>query len=68
MSQIDQLTLIIQSLLIIGTILRVAMCLIKISLNPDQKEQISPKIKHALIFMIFGVLVFSIKDLILYYF
>ncbi len=68
MSQIDQITLAIQGLLVAGTIVRVIICLMKISFNPDQKEQIIPKIKNALGFMILGVSVFSIKDLILYYF
>ena len=68
MAEIDALCITVQSLVVIGVALRVIICLIKISLNPDQKEQLIPRIKNALIFMAFGICVFSLKDLILKYF
>ena len=64
MAKIDQMSLIIQGLLVAGTALRIIIILIKISLNSDDKPQLIPKIKNALVFMVFGIIIFQIKDLI----
>ena len=68
MTTIDQLSLIIQGLLIAGVALRVIILLIKIVLNPDDKPQLVPKIRNAIIFMAFGIIIFQIKDLIVRYY
>lgn len=68
MAKIDQMSLIIQGLLVAGTALRIIIILIKISLNSDDKPQIIPKIKNALVFMVFGIIIFQIKDLIVRYY
>lgn len=68
MAKIDQLSLIFQGLLVAGTALRIIIILIKISLNSDDKQQLMPKIKNALVFMIFGIIIFQIKDLIVRYY
>ena len=68
MAKIDQLSLIIQGLLVAGTALRIIIILIKISLNSDDKPQLIPKIKNALVFMVFGIIIFQIKDLIVRYY
>ena len=68
MAKIDQMSLIIQGLLVAGTALRVIIILIKISLNSDDKPQLIPKIKNALVFMVFGIIIFQIKDLIVRYY
>lgn len=68
MAKIDQMSLIIQGLLVAGTALRIIIILIKISLNSDDKPQLIPKIKNALVFMIFGIIIFQIKDLIVRYY
>ena len=49
MTTIDQLSLIIQGLLVAGVALRVIILLIKIVLNPDDKPQLIPKIRNALV-------------------
>ena len=51
MTTIDQLSLIIQGLLVAGVALRVIILLIKIVLNPDDKPQLIPKIRNALVFL-----------------
>lgn len=58
MAKIDQMSLIIQGLLVAGTALRIIIILIKISLNSDDKPQLILKIKNALVFMIFGIIIF----------
>lgn len=68
MAKIDQMSLIIQGLLVAGTALRIIIILIKISLNSDDKPQLIPKIKNALVFMLFGIIIFQIKDLIVRYY
>lgn len=68
MQTIDTISYVIQGLLIAGTALRVILTLIKIGLNPDQKEQLIPRIKNAIIFMVFGILIFQIKNLIVVYY
>lgn len=68
MGTIDQLSLIIQGLLVAGVALRVIILLIKIVLNPDEKSQLMPKIRNALVFMVFGIVIFQIKDLIVRYY
>lgn len=68
MAKIDQMSLIIQGLLVAGTALRIIIILIKISLNSDDKSQLIPKIKNALVFMVFGIIIFQIKDLIVRYY
>lgn len=68
MAKIDQMSLIIQGLLVAGTALRIIIILIKISLNSDDKPQLIPKIKNALVFMVFGIIFFQIKDLIVRYY
>lgn len=68
MAKIDQMSLIIQGLLVVGTALRIIIILIKISLNSDDKPQLIPKIKNALVFMVFGIIIFQIKDLIVRYY
>lgn len=68
MTTIDQLSLIIQGLLVAGVALRVIILLIKIVLNPDDKQQLIPKIRNALVFMVFGIIIFQIKDLIVRYY
>lgn len=68
MAKIDQMSLIIQGLLVAGTALRIIIILIKISLNSDDKPQLIPKIKNALVFMVFGIIIFQIKDLIVKYY
>lgn len=68
MTTIDQLSLIIQGLLVAGVALRVIILLIKIVLNPDDKPQLIPKIRNALVFMFFGIIIFQIKDLIVRYY
>lgn len=68
MTTIDQLSLIIQGLLIAGVALRVIILLIKIVLNPDDKPQLILKIRNALVFMVFGIIIFQIKDLIVRYY
>ena len=68
MAKIDQMSLIIQGLLVAGTALRIIIFLIKISLNSDDKPQLIPKIKNALVFMVFGIIIFQIKDLIVRYY
>ena len=68
MTTIDQLSLIIQGLLVAGVALRVIILLIKIVLNPDDKPQLTPKIRNALVFMVFGIIIFQIKDLIVRYY
>ena len=68
MAKIDQMSLIIQGLLVAGTALRIIIILIKISLNSDDKPQLIPKIKNALVFMVFGIIIFQIKDLIVRYY
>lgn len=68
MTTIDQLSLIIQGLLVAGVALRVIILLIKIVLNPDDKSQLIPKIRNALVFMVFGIIIFQIKDLIVRYY
>lgn len=62
------MSLIIQGLLVAGTALRIIIILIKISLNSDDKPQLIPKIKNALVFMVFGIIIFQIKDLIVRYY
>ena len=59
MAKIDQMSLIIQGLLVAGTALRIIIILIKISLNSDDKPQLIPKIKNALVFMVFGIRYYS---------
>lgn len=68
MTTIDQLSLIIQGLLVAGVALRVIILLIKIVLNPDDKPQLIPKIRNALVFMVSGIIIFQIKDLIVRYY
>ncbi len=68
MQTIDTISYVIQGLLIAGTALRVILTLIKIGLNPDQKEQLIPRIKNAIIFMVFGILIFQIKNLSVVYY
>lgn len=68
MAKIDQMSLRIQGLLVAGTALRIIIILIKISLNSDDKPQLIPKIKNALVFMVFGIIIFQIKDLIVRYY
>lgn len=68
MAKIDQMSLIIQGLLVAGTALRIIIILIKISLNSDDKPQLIPKIRNALVFMVFGIIIFQIKDLIVRYY
>ena len=68
MGTIDQLSLIIQGLLVAGVALRVIILLIKIVLNPYEKPQLMPKIRNALVFMVFGIVIFQIKDLIVRYY
>lgn len=68
MAKIDQMSLIIQGLLVAGTALRIIIILIKISLNSDDKPQLIPKIKNALVFMVFDIIIFQIKDLIVRYY
>ena len=68
MAKIDQMSLIIQGLLVAGTALGIIIILIKISLNSDDKPQLIPKIKNALVFMVFGIIIFQIKDLIVRYY
>lgn len=68
MATIDKLSLIIQGLLVAGTALRIIIILIKIAINPDEKQQMMPRIKNALIFMVCGIAVFQIKDLITGYY
>ena len=68
MTTIDQLSLIIQGLLVAGVALRVIILLIKIVLNPDDKPQLIPIIRNALVFMVFGIIIFQIKDLIVRYY
>ena len=68
MTTIDQLSLIIQGLLVAGVALRVIILLIKIVLNPDDKPQLIPKIRNARVFMVFGIIIFQIKDLIVRYY
>ena len=68
MTTIDQLSLIIQGLLVAGVALRVIILLIKIVLNPDDKPQLIPKIRNSLVFMVFGIIIFQIKDLIVRYY
>lgn len=68
MTTIDQLSLIIQGLLVAGVALRVIILLIKIVLNPDDKPQLIPKIRNAFVFMVFGIIIFQIKDLIVRYY
>lgn len=68
MAKIDQMSLMIQGLLVAGTALRIIIILIKISLNSDDKPQLIPKIKNALVFMVFGIIIFQIKDLIVRYY
>ena len=68
MTTIDQLSLIIQGLLVAGVALRVIILLIKIVLNPDDKPQLIPEIRNALVFMVFGIIIFQIKDLIVRYY
>ena len=68
MTTIDQLSLIIQGLLVAGVALRVIILLIKIVLNPDDKPQLIPKIRNALVFRVFGIIIFQIKDLIVRYY
>lgn len=68
MYTIDTISYVIQGFLIAGTALRVILTLIKIGLNPDQKEQLIPRIKNAIIFMVFGILIFQIKNLIVVYY
>lgn len=68
MTTIDQLSLIIQGLLVAGVALRVIILLIKIVLNPDDKPQLILKIRNALVFMVFGIIIFQIKDLIVRYY
>lgn len=68
MAKIDQMSLIIQGLLVAGIALRIIIILIKISLNSDDKPQLIPKIKNALVFMVFGIIIFQIKDLIVRYY
>lgn len=68
MAKIDQMSLIIQGLLVAGTALRIIIILIKISLNSDDKPQLIPKIKNALVFVVFGIIIFQIKDLIVRYY
>lgn len=68
MAKIDQMSLIIQGLLVAGTALRIIIILIKISLNSDDKPQLIPKIKNALVFMVFGIIIFQIKDLFVRYY
>ena len=68
MGTIDQLSLIIQGLLVAGVALRVIILLIKIVLNPDEKPQLMPKIRNALVFMVVGIVIFQIKDLIVRYY
>ena len=60
MATIDQLSLIIQGLLVAGVALRVIILLIKIVLNPDDIPQLIPKISYALVFMVFGIIIFQI--------
>ena len=68
MGTLDQLSLIIQGLLVAGVALRVIILLIKIGPNPDEKPQLMPKIRNALVFMVFGIVIFQIKDLIVRYY
>lgn len=44
MATIDKLSLIIQGLLVAGTALRIIIILIKIAINPDEKQQMMPRI------------------------
>ena len=64
MGTIDQLSLIIQGLLVAGVALRVIILLIKIVLNPDEKPQLMPKIRNALVFMVLALLFFRSKILL----
>ena len=68
MNTIDEISYVIQGLLILGVALRIIITLIKIALNPDEKQQLLPRIKHALIFMMCGIVIFQIKNLIMYYY
>lgn len=68
MTTIDSISYVIQGLLIGGTALRVIICLLKIAANPDSKEQIVPRIKNSLAFMVLGIAVFSLKNIIVGYY
>ena len=68
MATIDQLSLIIKGLLVAGDALRVIILLIKIVLNPDDKPQLIPKIRNALVIMVFGIIIFQIKNHIVRYY
>lgn len=68
MHTIDTVSYVIQGLLIAGTALRIILTLIKIALNPDEKEQLIPRIKNAIIFMVCGIAIFQIKNLIVVYY
>ena len=68
MGTIDQLSLIIQGLLVAGVALRVIILLIKIVLNPNEKPQFVICGLISLVFMVFGIVIFQIKDLIVRYY
>lgn len=68
MNEITEISNMILGLLSAGATLRVVILLIKLSINNEEKDQIIKQIKNTIIFLICGLLVFQLKNLILLYY
>lgn len=69
MDIINSLIKVLQTTIIpVGVILRVIMCLIKMMYSEDEVSIYKKRIKSVILFGIVAELILSIKDLILYYF
>ena len=68
MNEITEISNMILGLLSAGVTLRVVILLIKLSINNEEKDQIIKQIKNTIIFLICGLLVFQLKNIILLYY
>lgn len=65
---IGGITLALISLINIGAIVRIILCLLHLSINSDDTQSIKKKIKNVLIFMIMSNTILGLSEMILGYF
>ena len=65
---VDTICFALQSLIVTGVLFRVFFCLVKLTAMDDEAHQYKRRLIHALVFGVFSMLVFSLKNVVLNYF
>jgi hypothetical protein len=65
---VDSISLTVQSLIFAGVVFRVIFCAIKLTTADEEVLQYKKRLRHAVMFAVFALLVFSIKNIILTYY